>query len=406
MNGFKSVMEYLGLHTYKNFNDNKFKLTFENIKKENIFSKSFMDQIMSKLYYRNTKNGSGKEVIIPPILEEVIMLDLTPIEKSIYKTSLNEGELYLRQICCHPQISDKDIATLGANNLSLGDVKLKLIKHNETQKIIFENKLREILNDEDKIETHKVTIKNYKNKISEYNFLIKMFTNLDPMKPSDGKDDICSVCMCDFENPVITKCGHKFCKECLETVLNTARKNCPVCRKVINSNDMFKLGRQKELNIDPLTYKYGSKMGKLISLCNKINSNPDNRMIIFSQWDRMLIKISETLQEQNIDSVFCKGNVYQRNKAIRTFKQGLIRKKNPVRIIMLSTKNAASGINLNEANYIIFVDPIDGTSEEIKAIRNQALGRTQRINQDKQVRVIDLIIKNTIEEVIHNKRIK
>ena len=54
-------------------------------------------------------------------------------------------------------------------------------------------------------------------------------------------------------------------------------------------------------------------MGKLIEICKKITNNEKNRIIIFSQWDRMLHFIGNTLKENNIENTFVKGNVYQRN---------------------------------------------------------------------------------------------
>ena len=49
-----------------------------------------------------------------------------------------------------------------------------------------------------------------------------------PLFPAE--DDIeCSICMCDFEAPLCTPCGHWFCTECITAVLQQ-RPNCPLCR--------------------------------------------------------------------------------------------------------------------------------------------------------------------------------
>jgi hypothetical protein len=105
-----------------------------------------------------------------------------------------------------------------------------------------------------------------------------------------------------------------------------------------------------------------------------------NRIIIFSQWQRMLYKIGSTLEENGIQVVFCKGNVMQRNKAIRNFYS-----QDNIRVIMLSLENAASGTNLTQgqlvlfvfcaltlhcvcaASHIVLIDPIAGTREEAQA---------------------------------------
>ena len=67
---------------------------------------------------------------------------------------------------------------------------------------------------------------------------------------------------------------------------------------------------------------------------------------------------------------------------------------------MLSTENAASGTNLTEATHIIFMEPIKGDIGEVKAIEDQAIGRAVRLGQENQVKVIKLIMKDTIEEEI------
>jgi SNF2 family DNA or RNA helicase len=100
---------------------------------------------------------------------------------------------------------------------------------------------------------------------------------------------------------------------------------------------------------------------------------PDSKVIIFSQWDSMLHMIGDTLYENNIPHVYVKGNVHQRNKAIETFQND-----EKVSVIMLSLQNAASGINLTQANYVILIDPVAGTKEEARAIETQAIGRAYR----------------------------
>ena len=163
---------------------------------------------------------------------------------------------------------------------------------------------------------------------------------------------------------------------------------------------MFKLNssveNKKNENIDELVYKYGTKMSKLIKLCKQILLNKNNKIIIFSEWDRLLTMIGTILSKNEIDNIFCKGNVHQRNNTISRF-----RKKNGTdRVIMLSTENAASGTNLTEATHIIFMEPHIGTYGAVKAIEDQAVGRAERLGQENQVTVHRLITRNTIEEKI------
>ena len=110
----------------------------------------------------------------------------------------------------------------------------------------------------------------------------------------------------------------------------------------------------------------------------------------------ILVKI--LLDKCNINTSWVKGSVYQRKNAIETFSN----LKSNTNIILLSSKNAASGINLTAANKIILVEPVYGTMEYRKDIENQSIGRCARLSQKRQIEVIRFIIKDTIEEEIIN----
>lgn len=71
-------------------------------------------------------------------------------------------------------------------------------------------------------------------------------------------------------------------------------------------------------------------------------------------------------------------------------------------IIMLSSRNAASGINLTVANEIVLIEPVYGNNEYRKNIENQAIGRCARIGNTQTINVNRFIINDTIESDIYN----
>ena len=131
-------------------------------------------------------------------------------------------------------------------------------------------------------------------------------------------------------------------------------------------------------------------------------TNDNNRIIIFSQWDRMLNLIGKTLSDNGVANSFIKGNVWARNSAINKFKLGKDHIGKDNKVIMLSLSNSASGTNLTEATHILFAEPINANSEEIKAIEAQAIGRACRLGQKNKIKVIRILTENTIEENIYN----
>jgi SNF2 family DNA or RNA helicase len=117
----------------------------------------------------------------------------------------------------------------------------------------------------------------------------------------------------------------------------------------------------------------------------------------------MLSLIGKTLVENGIENCFVKGNVWSRNSAINKFKAGKNNDGDDNKVIMLSLKNAASGTNLTEATHIIFIEPINASSEECRAIESQAIGRACRVGQKNKVTVLRILIQNSIEEDIYKK---
>jgi len=145
--------------------------------------------------------------------------------------------------------------------------------------------------------------------------------------------------------------------------------------------------------------KHGTKMGNLIHYINQIKDDPKTRIIIFSQWDKMLHMIGNTLDENGLKAVYVRGNVHQRTKAIQSFKTS----KDNIKIIMLSLEHAASGTNLTEATHVFIIDPVSGSPDYVQSIEAQAIGRAHRRGQDHPITVVRLIIKDSIEHDIYMK---
>ncbi|XP_040290749.1 E3 ubiquitin/ISG15 ligase TRIM25-like [Bufo bufo] len=56
------------------------------------------------------------------------------------------------------------------------------------------------------------------------------------MASADLKDELlCSICLCIFKDPVMLRCGHNFCRVCIDRVLDTQDESgvytCPECRE-------------------------------------------------------------------------------------------------------------------------------------------------------------------------------
>lgn len=111
------------------------------------------------------------------------------------------------------------------------------------------------------------------------------------------------------------------------------------------------------------------------------------RILVFSQFTRMLALIEDKLKARKIAYSKLTGQTRNRDEAISQFKNG------DVNVFLISLKAGGVGLNLTEADTVIIYDPWWNP-----AVENQAADRVYRIGQDKPVFVYKLITENTVEE--------
>ena len=75
-------------------------------------------------------------------------------------------------------------------------------------------------------------------------------------------------------------------------------------------------------------------------------------------------------------------------------------------VLVLSSEFNASGLNIQFAKSIIILQPIRGEYARVRQTENQIIGRVHRIGQNKEVNLIRLIIKDSIEsEILRQNKI-
>ena len=360
------------------------------------------DNILDKICIRHKGEDVKDQTNILGYTERIIPVKFTQVEREYYNAKASKvSSEYLQQLCCHPLIVDSTRQLFGNVEVDLSVMKDKLIEYHKAKYESDKLKLSKLDNTN---AAYHMLKKSYETSMSESKFL---FTILEKLSNAEAipEDENCSICMDMLDNPALTACGHMFCYECLKMCLGD-KKRCPMCKTDLTGKDLMLVNKKNLDNKDetnPLIQKYGSKLGKLISIIRTLVAQEHTRIIIFSQWDNMLNLIGKTLAENEIDNVFVKGNSHCKNAAIRKFKEGKDSDGTANKVIMLSLKNSASGVTLTEATHIFFVEPINTIREESKAIERQAIARACRIGQKYQVMVIRILIEKTIEEEIYRK---
>ena len=367
----------------------------------NISKEYFWNNVLEKLCIRHKKSDIIEQIDIMGYDEHVEWIQFTDLERNIYesKKGKTDNESLLK-LCCHPLVLESAKRLFGDVELDLDMMQVKLVEHHSNNVAVYKEKLAKLTNTN---QSYHMVKKNYENIISESSYLLKILEKINDDSLEDTDEKCCSICF-ETNDLSLTKCGHMFCIACIKEWINM-KHNCPVCKKELYLNEVYSLNKKIDTkeDINPLIKKYGSKLGKIISMSRSIITNPESRIIIFSQWDTMLSLISKTLSENGIANCSVKGNVWSRTAAISKFKNGKTLNGEDNKVILLSLKNCASGTNLTEASHIFFVDPINEPKAVVKAIESQAIARACRIGQKQKITLYRTLIKDSIDEITYNK---
>jgi SNF2 family DNA or RNA helicase len=130
---------------------------------------------------------------------------------------------------------------------------------------------------------------------------------------------------------------------------------------------------------------------KLDELSREIMENVgDHKVLVFSQFLGMLALIRQKMEQEDISYVYFDGSSTSRERenAIQTFQND-----HECRVFLISLKAGGIGLNLTAADYVYIVDPWWNP-----AVEQQAIDRTHRIGQTKNIFAYRLICKDTLEE--------
>jgi hypothetical protein len=139
--------------------------------------------------------------------------------------------------------------------------------------------------------------------------------------------------------------------------------------------------------LDP-TCRVSPKLEELERVLVDLLDEPDRKVIVFSEWERMLQMVRELAGEMGIEAAWHTGSVPQqrRRAEIVRFKQ------DPACRLFLSTDSGSVGLNLQVASAVVNVDlPWNPAKLE------QRIARAWRKGQMHSVTVINLVCEDSIE---------
>jgi SNF2 family DNA or RNA helicase len=185
----------------------------------------------------------------------------------------------------------------------------------------------------------------------------------------------CSICYKEIDKTDMTmiSCCHLFCNQCISQI-----DRCSICRVPFTSTRICN------------STSYGSKIDSVLQYIKMI---PDTEQILlYSQWTKTLRIMEQCLTENDIPSVLFSNDTSKIGKIMREFKQ----KKTRVLLLSIQTHNA--GLDLYQANHVLFIDVLKGDISDVQKKEEQAYGRVHRIGQTETVRIVKFNMENTIED--------
>ena len=134
--------------------------------------------------------------------------------------------------------------------------------------------------------------------------------------------------------------------------------------------------------------RHDTKIGELMNILEEYLDGNDEKVVVFSQWERMTRLVARELDDMGIGYRYLHGGVPSKNR------KDLFDHFNndPSCRVFLSTDAGSTGLNLQTASMIINLDiPWN------PAVLEQRIGRVHRYGQKNKVSVINFVSTGTIE---------
>eukprot|EP00429_Kryptoperidinium_foliaceum_P043107 CAMPEP_0176102834 /NCGR_PEP_ID=MMETSP0120_2-20121206/51588_1 /TAXON_ID=160619 /ORGANISM="Kryptoperidinium foliaceum, Strain CCMP 1326" /LENGTH=1287 /DNA_ID=CAMNT_0017436909 /DNA_START=94 /DNA_END=3957 /DNA_ORIENTATION=- len=138
------------------------------------------------------------------------------------------------------------------------------------------------------------------------------------------------------------------------------------------------------------SFVFTSKLKVLVAELEKIrDTDPSSKSLVFSQFSSTLEWLQEELPKHGFQYRTLAGSMSmkQRARALHDFQSDP-----PTTIFLLSMRSGAVGINLTQASKVFLLEPSLNP-----ALESQAIGRVHRLGQKREVEIIRLVQKDTVE---------
>lgn len=190
-------------------------------------------------------------------------------------------------------------------------------------------------------------------------------------------DTSCAVCTERPADPVVTRCGHVFCMDCISTWLST-KPDCPSCRHapICVRRDVFSVDAgaavrpedDSEARLEELRAVHGSKAAALVRIMRQRRAaDAGAKFVVFSEHQDELGLVGEALAEEGIACEWYAGST-----KLATLRRLAVGK---TMVLLASPLLPAAGVDL-AATDVVFLGPSEhNAAAQARLVRLGASGR-------------------------------
>jgi len=137
---------------------------------------------------------------------------------------------------------------------------------------------------------------------------------------------------------------------------------------------------------------YAGESGKFENVIHTLENilSRGHKVLIFSQFVKQLYIYRAHFDKKKIKYAYLDGSTKNRDEVVTKFRQN-----EQIKLFLISIKAGGVGLNLVEADYVFILDPWWNP-----AVEQQAVDRSHRIGQTKNVFIYKFITKDSVEEKI------
>lgn len=210
----------------------------------------------------------------------------------------------------------------------------------------------------------------------------------------------CVICFDLMRKPVILRCAHMFCEECLINALPATQQRCPMCKVAVKKGDVTLVPEvvetapifitqlaDRSLVEDYKKWPISSKAQAILDIIKTVGE--DEKVIVFSHFTTFLKYMETVLTAQDISCVSYTGDLSaaRRDDVVTRFT-----KRAKPQVLLATITACGVGINLTRASHCIIADPSWNPGVE-----EQAMNRLHRIGQQRPVTITRLLVPDTVD---------